>query len=183
MANKKLSSTSNKLKNYCLLSSHGATLIEILLYIGLTSIMILGITSFAHTVLQSKIRAQVINSVEQQGLFVMQMITQTIRNAENINNPAQGLTDTSISLNVVNSSNDPTIFNLSNGAINIKEGAVAPIPLTNSRVMASNLTFQNLSRPNTPGTVQIQFTLIRTNPTGRQEYEYSKTFSSSASLR
>jgi len=50
-------------------------------------------------------------------------------------------------------------------------------------VTVSGLTFQNLSRSATPGTVRIQFTLTHVNPAGRNEYSFAKTFIGSATLR
>lgn len=69
------------------------------------------------------------------------------------------------------------------GAAQIKEGAAAAIPITNSKVLVSNLSFKNLSRPGTPGIVQISFTISRANPNGRNEYSYEKTFTTSVAVR
>ncbi len=165
------------------ISQSGFTLIELLLYVGITSIILLITSLFLSTLLESRIKNQTIAEVEQQGLGVMQLITQSARNAGAIISPAQGESASSLSINVIIASNNPTAFDLSSGAIRITEGASAAVPLTNSRVTASGLTFQNLSRLNTPGTVQIQFTLTHVNTEGRNEYNFSKTFYGSASLR
>lgn len=161
----------------------GFTLIELLLYTAISSVLILVISAFLSSLLQSRIKNQTIAEVEQQGVQVMQNITQTIRNAQSITSPTQGITTSSLTLDVVATSSDPIIFDLSGDAIRIKEGAASAIPLTNSHVTASALTFQNLSRSNTPGTVRIQYTLTGVNPSGRNEYNFTKTFIGSASLR
>lgn len=161
----------------------GFTLVELLLYVGIASIILLITTLFLSTLLESRIKNQTVAEVEQQGLQAMQIITQTARNAEAITTPSQGASASSLTLDVITALNDPTIFDLSSGAIRIKEGAAAIIPLTNSRITASALTFQNLSRPTTPGTIRIQFTLTHVNPDGRNEYNFNKTFIGSATLR
>lgn len=161
----------------------GFTLMELLLYISISGIIFLGVSVLLFLVLQSRIKNQTVAEVEQQGVQVMQLITQTVRNAENINSPASGSSASSFSLDVVPSSDDPTVFDLSSGVIRIVEGAGPSIPITSSSVTGSNLTFENLSRPGTPGVIRIQFTLTRVNVTGRNEYDYSKTFYGSASLR
>jgi len=94
----------------------------------------------------------------QQFVQVMQIITQTGRNATDIN--------------------FTTAFDLSAGTI--RQNSIA---LTNSRVVASSLTFTNLSRTGTPGAMRIQFTLAHVNPSGRNEYDYSKTFYATSTLR
>lgn len=120
--------------------------------------MILSVSAILPIFLQSRVKNQTISEVEQQGNQVMQRITQAGRNATSIN--------------------FTSAFDLSAGTI--RENTIA---LTNSRVVASNLTFQNLSRAGTPGTIRIQFTITHVNPQGQIEYDFSKTFYGSASLR
>lgn len=136
----------------------GFTLIELLLYVSISALLLLVISLFLQMLLESRIKNQTIAEVEQQGLQVMQIITQAGRNAADIN-----FTNT---------------FDLSSGVI--RENSIA---LTNSRVTASGLTFQNFSRTNTPGTIRISFTLAHVNPEGRNEYSFTKTFTGSATLR
>lgn len=159
------------------------TLVEVLLYVSISSVMLLSASLFLSTLLESRIKNQTIAEVEQQGLQVMQIIAQTARNAEAIISPAQGTSASSLTLDVITAASDPTVFDLSSGAIRITEGVGAAVALTNSRVTASALTFQNLSRASTPGTLRIQFTLTHVNPDGRNEYAFAKTFTASATLR
>ena len=161
----------------------GFTLIELLLYVGIASIMLLIISTFLSLLVESRIKNQTIAEVEQQGLQVMEAITQTARNAEGINAPILNGSAPSLSLDVVAPSNDPTLFNFSSGVMYITEGVNPPIALTNARVIASELVFQNLSFAGTPGTIRIQFTLAHVNPAGRNEYSFAKTFVGSATLR
>lgn len=144
--------------NYKLPTNRGFTLIELLLYVAIVGAIIFSIAGFLSLLMQSRVKNQTIAEVEQQGIQVMQVITQTGRNATDINFTAA--------------------FDLSAGAI--RQNSIA---LTNSRVVASNLTFQNLSRAGTPGTVRIQLTLTHINPSGRNEYDFSKTFYGTATIR
>lgn len=169
--------------DYQLQTNKGFTLVELLLYVSIVSIMILTVSAFLPLFMQSRVKNQTISDVEQQGTALMQIITQTTRNAQSITSPTTGTSASSATFDVVTAGVDPTIFDLSGGAIRITEGAGSPVSLTNSRVTASGLTFQNLSRTSTPGIIRVQFTLTGVNPEGRQEYNYSKTFYGSASLR
>ena len=168
----------SKLKN-----KNGFTLIELLLYVAISGVILLITSLFLQTLLESRIKNQTIAEVEQQGLQVMQIITQTLRNADAINSPAQGASAATLSINTYTGANNPTVFDLGSGAIRIKEGVGAVIPLTNSRIVASALDFQNFSRADTPDTIRISFTLTHINPEGRSEYNFSKIFYGSASLR
>ncbi|HSW65629.1 MAG TPA: prepilin-type N-terminal cleavage/methylation domain-containing protein [Bacillota bacterium] len=68
------------------------------------------------------------------------------------------------------------------GMLRIKEGAAAAINLTDDHVQVSGLSFRNLTRSGTPGLVQITFTLSRVNLNNRNEYDYQKTFKTSAEV-
>lgn len=161
----------------------GFTLIELLLSVSIAGVLLLTITFFVSSVLQVRVKNQTIAEVNEQALAVMQLISQTARNAESINVPALGQSSPTLSLDQYDASKDPTVFDLSGGVVQVTEGGSAAIPLTNNRVTASGFTVQNLSRPNTPGLFRVQFTLAHINPSSRNEYEYSKTFSTSVTVR
>lgn len=165
------------------INSRGFTLIELLLYTSLLGIIVLLVSMAIATVLATRVKNQTIGEVEQQGQQVLQYMTQVARNAEVITAPLAGTSASSLTLDVVAVAKDPTIIDLSAGTLRTKEGAAATIPLTNAQVTASALTFTNLSRTGTPGTIRIQFTLAHINPSGRNEFSFSKTFYASASLR
>lgn len=164
-------------------NNKGFIFVELLLYVSILGVMILSVSAFLPLFMESRVKNQTISEVEQQGVQVMQAATQTVRNATTINTPTQGLSSASLSVNVADSAKNPTMFDLSSGVIRMKEGGGSPVSLTNSRVVVSNLSFQNLSGTDTPGTVRVQFTITHVNPEGRQEYNFSKTFYGSATLR
>ncbi len=154
----------------------GFTLIELLLYISVASIIVFTTASLLRFTLESRVKNQTIAEVEQEGAQVMQLITQTIRNGTAINSPTIGNSAASLSV-------DSTVFDLSSGAVRIKEGAGAAINLTSSKVTVSNLNFKNLSREGTPNIIRISFTVTYINSSGRNEYDFTKTFYGSAGLR
>lgn len=161
----------------------GFTLIEVLLYMAILSIVVLALSSFTVLSYTSRVKANVIAEVEQQGSQTMSLISYNIRNAASIISPVSGVSDSSLTLTEYIGSNSPTIFSQLGNAMNITEGANAAIDITSNRVVISGLLFQNLSRPNTPGVIKISFTLTHINPSNRGEYIYSKTFTSTISLR
>lgn len=164
-------------------SKQGFTLIEIMLYVGIVSVIIPIFSVAMITFLESKVKNQTIAEVEQNGAQVMSEITQAIRSADAINSPVPGDSAVSLSLVMADSGKNPTLFDLSGSDIQIKEGADSPINLSSSRVVLSGLNFSNLSRAETVGTVRVQFTLSHINPGGRNEWDYSRTFYGSASAR
>lgn len=161
----------------------GFTLIELLIYIAILSSFLLTVVLFMHQLLGSRVKHQVISEVEQQGLLIVQMIGQTIRNAEAITSPTPTNNAASITIDVVDIGKDPTIFDLSGDKIIINEAGGGAIELNTDKVLASGLDFYNVSKADTPGIIKFQFTLTYDNPAGTKEYEYSKIFYGSASLR
>ena len=160
----------------------GYTLIELLLYVVIISTLLTTVTFFFGMTIEARVKNQTIAEVNDQGVATMDYITQTIRNASSITTPATGGSGNSLTLVVPTGSLSPTIFNLNGTTLQVKEGTAAAIPLTNNDVQVTGLTFKNLTRSGTPGNVQVSFTLSHVNPSGRNEYDYQKTFTSSAEV-
>jgi type II secretory pathway pseudopilin PulG len=161
----------------------GYTLIELLLYISLTGILLVSLTVFFGMSVDARIKTQSVTEVNQQGASAMDYLQQTVRNATSISAPAAAATTASLTVVVPTASLSPTVFNVNGTILQVKEGAAAAIPLTNDDVQITNLTFTNLTRSGTDGAVRISFTVSRTNIGGRNEYDYSKTFTTTVAIR
>lgn len=161
----------------------GFTLVELLLYTSISAAMLTVIVTFLFVLMQSRIKNQTIAEVEQQGAHVLQIMTQSVRNAEGIVIPASGNAASVLQVDVLEASNDPTTFDAVSGSMRMTEGAGDPISLTSPLVTVTDLQFENLSRQGTPGTVRITFTVSRANVDGKSEYNYSKTFYGSTNIR
>ena len=164
----------------------GFTLIELLLYVAIVATLLGALATFLSLSLSARVKNQSIAEVNQQGTAILERFTTTVRAADSITSPAVGATASSLTLAVTTSALTPTIFDASSGSpvsFQVKEGNAGAIPLTNNKVAISNLSFKNLSRTNTPGAVQISFMLSRVNSSGRNEYDYQKTFTTTVALR
>jgi prepilin-type N-terminal cleavage/methylation domain-containing protein len=164
-------------------SRHGFTLLEVLLYVSIFGILVLSFSGFFSLIINSRSKGQAMMEINNQGSFLVNMITQKIRNTEDINLPSVGTGSASLSLDVVEINDDPTIFNTVGDVLYITEGVNSSVALTNNRVLVSNLNFNNVSLVDTPGLISFQFMLSHINLEGRQEYNYSKIFYGSASLK
>lgn len=165
------------------LHQRGFTLLEVLLYIGIFSVMSTVISIFLVLVLETRVKSQTIAEVEQQGLAIVALLTQTIRNAEAINEPTAAMDAGALSLDAAGTGDDPTWIEVSDGALWIKRGASESQALNNNHVIVSAVSFQNLSSSQTPGTIRFQFTLAAVNPSDTNPYNYVETFYASATLR
>ncbi len=146
-------------KSYKLKATKGFTLIELLLYVSLSGIIIFSVSIFMAVLLQARVKNQTIAEVQHNGDRIMQIITQTLRNSTVINSPTTGTSSAVLSVDTVIPANNPTVFDMSGGVVRMKEGAGAAVALTSNRVEVSDLNFDNLTRPDTPGNIHISFIL------------------------
>lgn len=131
----------------------------------------------------ARLKNQTIAEVDQQGQYIMDSITQSIRAADSIAAPSVGATGTTLRLAMPAPSASPYTFSLNGSALQLQEGVSSAVRITSTKLHVNNLTFTNVSRPGTTGAVRVRFDLARTNPSGRNAYDYQKTFMTTASLR
>jgi len=160
----------------------GMSLIEMLLYVAIMGILIAGITSFI--IFNKKIsdRNEAINEVEFQSSEIVEVISQTIRNAKSVTEPAFQATGSQLSL-TVDAPDSTIIFGFSSGKVTIKRGTASATNLNSDQVAVSNLSFKNLGNAETNGSINFQFDATYLNPGNKSELNYAKTFFGSGSLR
>ena len=165
----------NILKN-----NRGFTLIELLLYTVIAAGLLLSITAMIALLTQSRVKNKTISTIEQQGVQILQIISQEIRNSSAITSPPNGSGGTTLQLQNISGQN--TIFNLTSTTLReTKLGQI--IPLSSNNIIVNNLEFLNLTSDNAHNSVKIKFTLNYNNTAGRIEYNYSQNFYGSATLR
>lgn len=164
-------------------NSSGFTLIEVLLYVAIVSIIFGGIMSLLDATFKSRIRNEVIAEVERGGNNVMSVITQHVRSAQSITSPAASSTATTLTLVMPDMNISPVVFQISGGRIEMSERGLGTTTLTSTQLTASSLLFTNLSRSTTEGAVRVMFTLDYANPGGVQAYNYQARFVGGASLK
>lgn len=161
----------------------GYTLLELLLYIAISGSLLLVISSFFGLTITSRSKYQAINDVNQEAYAAIAYINRTTRNASAISSPAAGTTSTA--LDIASESPNPatTSFSVDNGRLRVKTGNDPYVFLTNETVEVTNFSVQNLSRPSTPGTVRVSFTMKRKTSLQAKKYQFENNFITSASLR
>ena len=154
--------------------NRGFSLLEASIYLVLVIIIMPLIAMLLFFTVDNRARSNNSSLLLLEGERVVDLITQTIKQAQEINQPAIGVSGDSLSLMMLNENQNPTIFNLVNGSINIKEGVGDALPLTSNKIVVTNLIFTNASKGATPGLISIEFSLSAQN--------FSKKFYVSASL-
>ncbi len=164
-------------------SPKGFVLVEVLVYIGIIALILTAVGTLAALTNNARAKQTVEREVEEQGRQVLEQVLQTARNSSGITSPTSRASGSSLTVTVDSAPASPTVFSLSGTTIQITEGAAAAVSLTNSNVLASALSIQNLTRASTPGTIRVSFTLSGTITSGKLPFIYSKTFYGAASLR
>lgn len=162
--------------------NRGFTLIELIIYIGIVVVFLLGAINFGLEIIYGNIKAGAIREVQQNARFAMEKMARIIEEAKAINSPEPGNSANSFSLEMTNPSLNPTIFDVSNNKLRLTQGMKGSYELTSDRVIVSGLQFTNLSYVETPGTVLIEMKIDHINPGNQREYAVSFEIKSTASL-
>ncbi|MEQ1849514.1 MAG: hypothetical protein ABL890_02915 [Candidatus Peribacteraceae bacterium] len=89
---------------------HGFTLVELLLFLGLTAIMATTLVSVYISTQEARQRQKGIAAVEQRGTQILEQVMQNIRRAEQIIDPPIGQSGSTLALQMGLNSEFPTIF-------------------------------------------------------------------------
>lgn len=158
----------------------GATLIELMLFsafflIASTAVLILMFTSS-----EQRARQQLMATVDQNGVQMMQTLTRRIRRAERIIEPAIRETGSIGYFQMASQVENPTIVALQSGALVVAEHSDLKI-LSSEQVVVSALQFRNTSVATNRQSILISFTI---EPSGNwpQSFGYSRDFESLVTL-
>ena len=168
-----------KIKKISLKNHRGFSLIEIIVYVAIFSILVVVLASFLNSITSTRLHSQIVLEVNDQGSSAIKTIAQTLRNASSVNSPTMGSIASSLSVLTVSPATSPTVFSESGGVLYITEGSGSPVALTNNKVVVSNLTFSNFSRSSTPDIIKVSFTITSISVNS----PYTVNFDGSGALR
>lgn len=142
-------------------SREGFTLIEILIYIGLITVITGSFIASSYQIIDSKGRVQGQLELTENKKFLVEKLKWVLASNQAINSPTSGNSGASLSVNKLNYGSNPLVVDLSANQIRLTLGAGQPVPITNSQVSISSLTFtnQNLSGRSV---IRIQATMQNT---------------------
>jgi len=158
----------------------GFTFIELLLYLGILTIMLSAIIPYAWNIIGGGQKSNTQEEVFSQARFIAERIKYEIRNASGINS----VTATAISLSKTEAQLNPTVIDLNSGNIRITQGAGSPVVLNSPDTTISALTFTNYtSGDNKTKNIKFTFTLESNYNSVRQEFTETTTITGDAEVR
>ncbi len=166
-------------------SGAGFSLIEVLVYVGVLSIILAAIFSFLTWSVHSSAKAKVMKETSDNARRAMQIMIYEIKEARNIYLPTSTSTQLSLETFHYLPGGERTTyvdFYLCGTQLCLKKESQNPIALTSDKVEVSNLAFTRVVTDQTPS-VQIELKIDYKNPYSRPERQASVNLKSTASLR
>ena len=151
----------------------GFTLIEFLIYTIILAVLINIIGSVALNIFQSGARTNTIQEVSHNGRFSLQKIGQAVNSAEAIVLPE--INGTSLTLEFQEEDKNPTIIDVFENTLRIKEGNKEYVELTSSKVNVENMAFKRISS-NGLDSVKIEMNISFDNQKQLPEYDFESFF-------
>lgn len=148
----------------------GFTIIELLIFSAVFSLMSVSFLSALVSAIQVQVRQSSTAEVNQQSQFLLDTIQYYVQSASLVELPADVAT-TTLKLRMSSSSTDPTYIYLSNGGAYVKNTDAGDAqPLTSNKVLISNLAFTK--RANAPGhdSVSVLFTIAYNTENIKQSF-------------
>ena len=154
----------------------GLTLIEIILFLGILSIMSGAIIGVLLDTQDARLRQHSVASLEQQGTHALTTATKMIRRAERIISPLEGATGSTLVLQMGKNEEYPTILMHNGSGITLVQKSITSA-LLNTDMHLSDMSFRNVGGTS----VWMSYTLTTVIPTLSKQI-FSRTFNGSATL-
>lgn len=171
--------------------SHGFTLLEIIVSVGIISLIAVVVTQVLFSTGQSNSKAEIQKEVKQNGNYALGVIDRMMRNAQSVTSTCDGSITTSIQ--ITNPDNGATTFGcvLDSGVTRLaSQSASGTKYLTNDSVTlggvncaASTLQFTCSTSTNIPARIKVMFSLSQQGTPVSQFEQASAEFQTTIGLR
>ncbi len=139
--------------------NNGFSLIEVLIYISLMSLILTGALTLSYQLISSAGTSNKNIIILDEANFMLRKINWAMDGVATINSPAVGASGQTLSVTKTGAAN-PIIFDLSSGNLRITESGGAAVILNSSRVVVAGLNFKHFAASgNKPESVKASFTV------------------------
>ncbi|MCA9378857.1 prepilin-type N-terminal cleavage/methylation domain-containing protein [Candidatus Dojkabacteria bacterium] len=123
------------------------TLVEVILYMAITAILAIAITSFLSALLSSRSRFETVQAVDNEAVAILEVVNVYLRNATTITALGSGSSANFITFDSKVASANPVTISVSGNTLQLREGAAGPfINLNSSNTSISAVLFTNVSQ-------------------------------------
>lgn len=149
-------------------NNKGETLVEILIYVAITSIVIGSFVSFALLINELRVKTLSIKKVQTSINEVFNLLDQEIKNCEKVIEPYSKASSSRLVLDARNESDNHTI-EIIDGIVYLTKGSEAPIKITSNDIYIDKLSFLNLAEESGKDVLYIEIE-------SRYRYAHSQAF-------
>jgi len=121
----------------------GFTLIEVIIYIALLSIVLVFMMSIFQEMIFLKAKVNDKAEILDNAQFSMNKIVTYLRATDTLNSPQFSQTVNTLSIDTEVPSESPLLIYAENNVLKLKKGSADPVELTNDRVVVNALSFTN----------------------------------------
>lgn len=166
----------------------GFTLIELILYIGIVSVVMMAFIPFVLDMVQGGAKNSVIQEVSGNARLVGERLKLEIRNSSGINVGTSNFDTNLVSGGQISlvkvAPNNPTIIDVSGGRVRIKQGAGTAVELNSTDTEVTSLVFSNYSSgDNKTKNISFSFTIGNRYSGAKQTYKYEMSMRGAAEVR
>lgn len=157
----------------------GFTLVELILYISIVTIMLSALIPFAWNIIQTSVKSSTQEEVSSAGRYLSERLKYEIRNANDLDTANSDFdvnlaSNPSAKITLLDTTDTPLVFSVLNGTVGLTRGIWFPVTLNSSNTQVTNLTFTNYTSSDNK-TKNIGFTITLTTGTSGQRSEYQAT--------
>jgi hypothetical protein len=158
----------------------GTTLLELLMFTAFFAISSGMFIMFFMSTSEQRIRQNIITTVEQSGVQIMQTLSNRIRSAERILDPAAASSGSVLALQLSDEAYHPTMIGLSGSVLYVAEANTIKA-LSSDSIVLSDFRIRNTSVADARASVLVQFTITQTTEV-TVPIEYHRTFEAAIPL-
>lgn len=155
----------------------GFTLLETMIYVMLVGVILTSAVMYWAEFLSAETKASVMHEVTHNARFALERVSIEVREAQAIDiaGSSFGVNPGILSLTVADPGSDPTSFTVVGGALVIQQGTNAALPLTDSAVVVTDFTVDDVSTAGRTRAVRISITVDSLNIGNLEELAASVT--------
>jgi hypothetical protein len=157
------------------------SLIEVLLYMALTSMLVITLSTFYTSLMQARQRNFVVREVNEQAVFITDQLRQKLSDSSQVNTPAVGTQSQTLDIDTQSFGNIQ--FRVTNNLLEISTDGGPYQQLSTDSVTLTNLSFSNVSDGTTSDVITISFDLSYTATSNRAEENYSNSYQTTVTLK
>ncbi len=157
-------------------NNSGFTLIEFLLYLALSTVMVVLVGLLGISALSSGVKARAQSEVQYSAEFLIETIARLVREAESVTLPLRGATSTTLILATADPDTDPTVIELTPDGVTITRGVEAPYTIYNPATRVTTGVVTHEGESGDENLIRLLLTVVSYNPMDRQSLRAERTF-------